>query len=155
MLNEVDCIEEDNLLNRNNADNDLKIFSDILRMTNGNIQPNTSARKRFLEVVAGKRRPQTEWEIIYYCWEEAGKPEIEAWFRTGVARKSYERFRANTRRPKPHRQSSQSKPILSAADIKKTKGKKQSQADIRRVNKLSGFDSISARFVQGGSATPK
>ena len=42
---------------------------------------------------------------------------------------------------------SQANPILSAADIKKIKGKKQSQADMRGANKLSGFNSISARFV--------
>ena len=142
-------------MDNKNTNKDVKIFEDILRMINGNVQANTNARKRFLDVVAGRRKPQTEWEIIYSCWEEAGNPEIKAWFRTGVARKSYARFRANSSRPRTYQQGGQLTPPLSAAEAKKTKVRKQSKAEIRKIHKLSGFDTISAKFVQGGSASSK
>ena len=134
---------------------DIKIFEDIIRMLMGEIEANTNARKRFLEVAAGRRAPQTKWEFIYTEWEAAGRPDIETWFSSGKANASLVMNRIDSyREKKKPSQRSRSKP-LSATQAKRPQRRKRSAAEIQRNHKLSGYDKLTPRFVQGGSVRPK
>ena len=133
----------------------IKIFEDIIRMLMGKIEANTPAKKRFLEVAAGRRAPQTKWEFIYTDWEAAGRPDIETWFSSGKANAALVMNRIDGyREKKKPSQRSTSKP-LSAAQAKRPRKKKRSAAEIQRNHRLSGYNKLTAKFVQGGSVRPK
>lgn len=126
----------------------IKIFKDLILLTEGKLNANTPARKKFLEVHNGSINPSEKWEILFFEWKRAGQPDPENWFMSGNAdfalinhfHKKRE-VRKNTK-------------TLSVTKSKNLRQKK-TQKEIEKGHDESGYNRKKIIFVQGGAVRPK
>ena len=131
-----------------NLKNRIKIFKDLILLSEGKLNANTPARQKFLDVHNGNSLPTENWEILFFEWKNAGQPDPEKWFKSGNA--DYALI-GHFQQKRPIKKKAKS---VSAFKSKKPR-KRKTQAEIARGHKISGYDKKKITFVQGGSVRPR
>ena len=117
-----------------------KSIPDLKKLRDGLIEPNTQARKRFLDVLKGKLLPETQWERAFLHWTEMNEPELSKY------------ISENMEDNKKKNYVNKSSIFINSASRNKNKkiSKKLKEIEIEETHRKSGYYKKTIKIVSGG-----